>query len=128
MLGRLSLIALLPVVLLAQPAAAITAKQKMETCKVGADDQKLTGKPRNAFIKHCMSGANYEPQARRDAMKAAAKTHAKTKKKTTAKTTAKTTGKTTGKTTAKTKPKAKPAAAPATAAPPVSAPATEQPK
>ncbi|HVZ53964.1 MAG TPA: PsiF family protein [Pseudolabrys sp.] len=112
MLGRLSLIALLPAVLLAQPAAAITAKQKMETCKVGADDQKLTGKPRDAFIKHCMSGANYEPQARRDAMKATAKT-----KKASAKPKPKAT------------PKATPAAAPAPMAPPPGAPAgDEQPK
>jgi hypothetical protein len=112
MLGRLSLIAFLPVVLLAQPASAITAKQKMETCKVGADDQKLTGKPRDAFIKHCMSGANYEPQARRDAMKATAKTHTTTKKKT----------------AAKTKPKMAPKPAPAMAAPPAAEPAPEQPK
>lgn len=114
MLGRLSLIALLPVFMLATPASAITAKQKMETCKVGADDQKLAGKPRDAFIKHCMSGANYEPQARRDAMKATAKTHAKPKKKTMAKT--------------KTKPKTAPMTTPATGAPPAAAPATEQPK
>ena len=111
MLGRLSLIALLPVVMLATPASAITAKQKMDTCKVGADDQKLTGKPRDAFIKHCMAGGNYEPQVRRDALKATAKTK-KTAKKTT--------------------PKVKPAPAAAPEAtmppPPADAPATEQPK
>ena len=38
--------------------------QKMETCKFGADDQKLTGAKRNAFIKHCMAGGNYEPPGR----------------------------------------------------------------
>lgn len=104
MLGRLSLLAFLPVVMLATPASAITAKQKMETCKVGADDQKLTGKPRDAFIKRCVAGGNYEPQARRDALKAAAKTK---------------------KTSAKPKPAT---AAPATAAPPAAAPDAEQPK
>ena len=77
MLGRLSLIALLPVFMLTQPAAAVTAKQKMDTCKVGAADQKLTGKKRDAFIKRCMGKGNYEPQARRDAMKATAKTKKK---------------------------------------------------
>jgi psiF repeat len=40
------------------PALAVTAKQKMETCKFGADDQKLTGKERAAFMKKCMSNKN----------------------------------------------------------------------
>jgi hypothetical protein len=39
----------------AAPALAITAKQRMETCKFGADDQKLTGAARNAFIRKCMA-------------------------------------------------------------------------
>jgi uncharacterized membrane protein len=34
---------------------ALTAKAKMETCKFGADDQKLIGKARNTFIKKCMA-------------------------------------------------------------------------
>jgi len=55
MLGRLSLIAVLPAFLLATPASALTKEQKMETCKFGADDQKLTGAKRNAFIKRCMA-------------------------------------------------------------------------
>jgi psiF repeat len=63
----------LSLLLLASPASAITAKQKMETCKFGADDQKLTGAKRNAFIKKCMGHSNYQPQARKDAMKAAKK-------------------------------------------------------
>jgi hypothetical protein len=112
MLRSLAILALLPAVMLVTPASAITAKQKMETCKVGADDQKLTGKKRDAFIKRCMAGGNYEPQARRDALKAAAKTK---------------------KANAKTKPKgaanATPTAAPAaTMTPPAAAPAAEQPK
>jgi hypothetical protein len=53
----------------ASPASALTAKQKMETCKFGADDQKLTGAERNAFIKKCMGHHNYQPQARKDAIK-----------------------------------------------------------
>lgn len=40
------------------PAIAVTAKQKMATCKFGADDQKLTGKERAAFLKKCMSNRN----------------------------------------------------------------------
>jgi hypothetical protein len=40
------------------PAMALTAKQKMATCKFGADDQKLTGKDRAAFLKKCMSNKN----------------------------------------------------------------------
>jgi hypothetical protein len=40
------------------PAVAVTAKQKMETCKFGADDQKLTGKDRAVFLKKCMSNKN----------------------------------------------------------------------
>ena len=59
----------LPLLLLASPASAITAKDKMETCKVGADSQSLTGAKRNAFIKKCMAKGNYEPAARMDAMK-----------------------------------------------------------
>jgi hypothetical protein len=58
MLGRLSLIALLPVFMLAAPASAATKEQKMETCKFGADDQKLTGAKRNAFMAKCMSNKN----------------------------------------------------------------------
>ena len=33
------------------PAGAVTAKEKMETCKFGAQDQKLAGKEEKAFIK-----------------------------------------------------------------------------
>lgn len=62
----------LPLLLLATPASAISYKQKMETCKFGADDQKLTGAKRNAFIKKCMGKGNYQPQARKDAKKATA--------------------------------------------------------
>lgn len=64
-----ALIALCPLLLLATPASAVTTQEKMETCKVGADSDNLTGKKRDTFIKRCMANANYEPAARRDAMK-----------------------------------------------------------
>ena len=54
MLRYLGLLAF-PLLLLATPASALTAKQKMETCKFGAQSQKLTGAKRTAFINHCMA-------------------------------------------------------------------------
>jgi psiF repeat-containing protein len=47
--------AMLAVTLPATASFALTPKQKMETCKFGANDQKLQGKARNAFIKKCMA-------------------------------------------------------------------------
>jgi hypothetical protein len=44
--------------LLSPSAFAATSKQKMETCTFGADDQKLTGAKRKAFMSKCMSNAN----------------------------------------------------------------------
>lgn len=38
----------------AAPAAAVTSKDKMATCKFGADDQKLQGKARASFMAKCM--------------------------------------------------------------------------
>ncbi len=64
-LGLLILGLALPFLLVATPAAALTSKQKMETCRIGAKAQKLTGAKRNAFIKRCMAKGNYEPPARR---------------------------------------------------------------
>lgn len=69
MLGRLCLTAALPLLLLATPASAATKEEKMETCKVGAESQNLTGAKQQAFIKRCMAAGNYEPAARKDAMK-----------------------------------------------------------
>jgi len=40
------------------PATAVTAKQKMETCKFGADAQKLAGGRRAEFIRKCMANHN----------------------------------------------------------------------
>jgi len=65
----LALTAFLPLLLIAVPASAATKEQKMETCKVGADADNLEGKARDAFMKKCMGAENYEPAARRDAMK-----------------------------------------------------------
>lgn len=69
MLRTLGLMSLLPILLAATPAAAATAEQKKETCTFGADEAKLEGKKRDDYIKKCISNANYEPAARRDAMK-----------------------------------------------------------
>lgn len=73
MLGRLFLAGALPVLLIATPASAATQDEKMETCKVGAESQNLTGAKRDAFVKRCMAAGNYEPKARVDAMKSGAK-------------------------------------------------------
>jgi hypothetical protein len=74
MLRTLSVISLLPLLLLATPAAALTKAQKMETCKFGADDQKLVGAKRKAFIAKCMSDKNDKrgPAAKPAAKKPAA--------------------------------------------------------
>lgn len=40
------------------PAHAVSAKQKMETCKFGADDQKLSGPEHKAFMKKCMAAGD----------------------------------------------------------------------
>jgi hypothetical protein len=40
------------------PAVAVTAKEKMETCKFGADDQKLAGAARKKFLSRCMASAD----------------------------------------------------------------------
>ena len=68
MLRKLALAAL-PLLLIATQASAITNEEKMETCKVGAESQNLTGAKQTAFIKRCMAKGNYEPAARKAAMK-----------------------------------------------------------
>jgi hypothetical protein len=60
-------IAILPILLVAAPASAITSQEKMETCKVGAESQQLDAAKRSAFIKKCMAKGNYEPPARKNA-------------------------------------------------------------
>ncbi|MGE3148430.1 MAG: PsiF family protein [Pseudorhodoplanes sp.] len=46
------------IVLSSTPGQAITAKEKMVTCKFGADDQGLKGKARTAFLNRCMAKGN----------------------------------------------------------------------
>lgn len=62
-----------------QPPSAIGAKEKMEICKFGAADQKLTGKAEKDFINKCM--ANEDPPAKKSASKPAAKPATKTEEK-----------------------------------------------
>jgi hypothetical protein len=49
-----TLIAMLP----SAPSFAVSAKEKMATCKFGADDQKLQGAARAKFMKNCMANRN----------------------------------------------------------------------
>jgi hypothetical protein len=58
MLRTFALAGILPLLLAATPASAITTKQKMETCKFGADNQKLAGAKRSQFLKNCMANRN----------------------------------------------------------------------
>jgi hypothetical protein len=53
------------------PAHAVTAKEKMETCKFGADDQKLAGAARKTFLSKCMAN---EPAQKASKKKPAAAT------------------------------------------------------
>ena len=55
MLQRVIIAAILATLAGGAPAFALTAKQKMETCKFGADDQKLTGAARKKFLSNCMA-------------------------------------------------------------------------
>ena len=45
-------------VVFSPPAFAVTAKEKQETCKFGADDQKLKGAARKSFMTKCMSNTD----------------------------------------------------------------------
>jgi psiF repeat len=61
-MSRYALLAAALIVLMpAGPCFAVDAKQKMATCKFGADDQKLQGAARNAFLKKCMANRD-EPR------------------------------------------------------------------
>jgi len=50
--------ALLTAMLPSASCFALTAKEKMVTCKFGADDQKLQGAARAKFLKNCMANRN----------------------------------------------------------------------
>ncbi len=70
-LGLLAMGLALPLLFQATPASALTSKQKMETCRIGAKAQKLTGAKRTAFIRHCMAkGAPLKPPPHRLTAKA----------------------------------------------------------
>jgi hypothetical protein len=75
MLRTLCVMSLLPLLLLAGPASAATNEQKMETCKFGADDQKLEGVKRKTFMAKCMANRNDKrgPVAKPAAKKSAKK-------------------------------------------------------
>ncbi len=45
----------LAAVVTSAPALAVTAKEKMETCKFGADDQNLEAAARKSFMTKCMA-------------------------------------------------------------------------
>lgn len=55
MLRLIALAGLAAPFMLSTPAVAATAKQKQETCKFGADEQKLTGAARKSFMSKCLS-------------------------------------------------------------------------
>jgi hypothetical protein len=42
----------------AAPVLAATPQEKMETCKFGADNQKLAGAKRKTFMSKCMSNTD----------------------------------------------------------------------
>ena len=62
MIRYAAIAAVLGLMLPGAPSFAVTAKDKMATCKFGADDQKLQGAARDAFVKKCMSNKD-EPRS-----------------------------------------------------------------
>jgi predicted alpha/beta hydrolase family esterase len=67
--------------LIAMPASAATTKQKQDTCKFGADHQKLTGAKRKAFMTKCLSSKNDPTGPAQGASQGAAKPAANTEDK-----------------------------------------------
>ena len=58
-MSRYALLAAVLIMLVPAGACfAVDAKQKMATCKFGADDQRLQGAARDAFLKKCMANRN----------------------------------------------------------------------
>jgi hypothetical protein len=45
------------------PASAVTPAEKMETCKFGADADKLSGAKRKKFLSRCMANADAPAKA-----------------------------------------------------------------
>jgi len=58
MLRYVAIAVMLTVLLPTAPSFAVTTKEKMATCKFGADDQKLQGAARKSFMTKCMSNKN----------------------------------------------------------------------
>ena len=58
-------LALVAVAMLATPTSALTPQEKMETCKFGADNQKLAGAKRKRFLARCMAETDGTPAKRR---------------------------------------------------------------
>jgi hypothetical protein len=52
-----ALVAALLLTAMGAPALAVTPAEKMETCKFGADADKLTGAKRKKFLSRCMADA-----------------------------------------------------------------------
>ncbi len=73
MLRKFAFVALVPLLAAPDPALALTAKEKQETCKIGADSQQLEGAKRTQFMKRCMAKGNFEPPGRKVAKKPAPK-------------------------------------------------------
>lgn len=70
---RVFALALFAAFVFSAPARAVTAKEKMETCKFGAQDQKLSGSEEKAFIRKCMAaGDGPAPKAKKKKSGAAA--------------------------------------------------------
>jgi hypothetical protein len=51
------------------PASALTPEQKMETCKFGADADKLAGAKRKRFITKCMADTDAPAKPAKDPQK-----------------------------------------------------------
>ena len=68
MATRLLIAAGLTVALLGHAnAQTVTRQQKMETCKIGADSEKLTGAKRKSFMAKCMADTDSPPPRRKPA-------------------------------------------------------------
>ena len=58
-----ALIAIATMAIAASPAHAVTPAEKMETCKFGADADKLTGAKRKRFLSRCMANTDAPAKA-----------------------------------------------------------------
>jgi hypothetical protein len=50
-----AVLAVAAILIFGAPSMALTAQEKMATCQFGADNQKLTGAKRKAFMAKCMA-------------------------------------------------------------------------